>query len=76
LEPRQYGTNRWTLNGGVSRLFKLKERQTMELRVEGTNVLNHTNFRNPSGNLTSTQFGRIQDANPARVMQFGLKYLF
>jgi hypothetical protein len=71
-----FGPPSWTLNAGLSRIFKLKETQTMEFRAEGTNVLNHANFLNPSGNYNSPQFGRIQSAAAGRVMQFGLKYLF
>ena len=71
-----FGPGSWTINGGLSRIFRVTERQTMEFRAEGTNILNHPNFRNPSGNRSLPQFGRIQDAGPGRVMQFGLKYLF
>jgi hypothetical protein len=71
-----YGPHSWTVNAGLSRLFKIKEAQTVEFRAEGTNILNHANFMNPSGTLNSPQFGRIQSAGPGRVMQFGLKYLF
>jgi len=71
-----YGPGSWTINAGLSRIFKLKETQTVEFRAEGTNILNHANFRSPSGNLNSPQFGRIQEAGPGRIMQFGLKYLF
>jgi hypothetical protein len=70
------GPGSWTINAGLSRLFRINERQTMEFRAEGTNVLNHANFLNPNGNITNPQFGRIQAAGPGRVMQFGLKYLF
>src|SRR4030095_14509428 len=44
-----FGPKSWTLNAGLSRIFKLKETQTVEFRAEGTNVLNHANFSNPSG---------------------------
>jgi carboxypeptidase family protein len=71
-----FGPGSWTINAGLSRIFKIKEAQTIEFRAEGTNVLNHANFMNPSGNLNSPQFGRIQMSGPGRVMQFGLKYLF
>jgi hypothetical protein len=71
-----FGPGSWTINAGLSRIFKLKETQTLEFRAEGTNVLNHANFSSPSGNLNSPQFGRIQSSGPGRVMQFGLKYLF
>jgi len=71
-----YGPGNWTLNAGLSRTFRIKEAQNIEFRAEGTNVLNHANFLNPNGNITNSQFGRIQSALPGRVMQFGLKYLF
>ena len=71
-----YGPHSWTVNAGLSRLFKVKEAQTVEFRAEGTNILNHANFLIPSGSFNSPQFGRIQSAGPGRVMQFGLKYLF
>jgi hypothetical protein len=71
-----FGPSSWTVNAGLSRIFKVREAQTVEFRAEGTNILNHANFMNPSGNRNSPQFGRIQSAGPGRVMQFGLKYLF
>jgi hypothetical protein len=71
-----FGPGSWTINAGLSRVFKLKETQTFEFRAEGTNVLNHANFIAPSGTITNPQFGRIQSSGPGRVMQFGLKYLF
>ena len=72
-----FGPGFWTVNAGLSRIFKVKEARTIEFRAEGTNVLNHANFQTPSGNLNnSATFGRIQGAGPGRVMQFGLKYLF
>jgi hypothetical protein len=64
------------VNAGLSRIFRLKETQTLEFRAEGTNILNHANFKTPSGNLGTNQFGRIQQAWDGRLMQFGLKYLF
>jgi len=74
------GPGSWTINAGLSRIFKLKETQTLEFRAEGTNILNHANFLIPNGssttNLNTPQFGRIQSSGPGRVMQFGLKYLF
>ena len=71
-----FGPSWWNVNAGLTRLFNLKETQKLEFRAEATNVLNHANFDNPSGSLASSQFGRIQSAEPGRVMQFALKYLF
>jgi hypothetical protein len=44
--------------------------------MEASNVLNHTNFNNPSANISSAQFGRITSADDPRIIQFGLKYNF
>jgi hypothetical protein len=71
-----FGPGYWTLNAGLSRIFRINEKQTMEFRADGTNMLNHTNFNAPNGTITNGQFGRIQSAQDARVLQFGLKYLF
>jgi hypothetical protein len=71
-----FGPGSWTVSTGLTRVFNLKETQKLEVRAEANNVLNHANFGNPSGNLNSSQFGRIQSAGPGRVMQFALKYLF
>jgi hypothetical protein len=71
-----YGPGSWTVNAGLSRIFRIKEAQTVEFRAEGTNILNHANFLTPNGTITNPQFGRIQAARDGRIMQFGLKYLF
>jgi hypothetical protein len=71
-----FGPGTWTVDTGLTRVFNLMETQNLEFRAEAKNVLNHANFGNPSGNLGSGQFGRIQSAGPGRVMQFALKYLF
>jgi hypothetical protein len=70
------GPGYFNMDAGLSRIFAVKESQRVEVRVDATNILNHANFMNPSGNLTSTVFGRLQQARDARVMQFALKYVF
>lgn len=71
-----FGPGNLTFNAGLSRLFPITERQRVELRAEAQNVLNHTNFVNPSGTLNSNVFGRLQNAFDGRIMQFALKYVF
>ena len=63
-------------SAGLAREFRVRERQTLEIRAEGQNVLNRTNFGLPSGDLNNANFGRIQTSGEARVMQFAVKYLF
>jgi hypothetical protein len=70
------GPGYFDMDSGISRTFKVTESQRVEFRADATNVLNHANFMNPSGNLTSAVFGRLQTAYDPRVMQFALKYMF
>ncbi len=70
-------------DASLSRIFAFRERWRLEARAEGFNVINHTNFAAPSGNLNST-FGRItatQSSGPGqqgtnRIIQFALKLHF
>ena len=70
------GPGSWTIDLGLSRRFNIREAQRIEFRMEASNVLNHTNFTNPSSSISSAQFGRITGALDPRIIQFGLKYDF
>ena len=82
------GPGYFNMDAGLSRTFTFKETKRVELRDEATNVLNHTNFYGPGDGgttnaqqtafvtWTSSNFGRIQTARDARILQFALKYLF
>jgi hypothetical protein len=63
-------------NAGLSRVFRIREGQTAEIRGEGQNVLNRINYSNPSAALNSNTFGQINASGPARIMQFAVKYVF
>jgi hypothetical protein len=61
----------------VLKQFRLTEAQRIEFRTELFNALNRTNFRDPVTNIGQpATFGVIQASRPARIIQFGLKYLF
>jgi hypothetical protein len=47
-----------------------------QLRWEVFNLFNRTNFDTPNRMFGSPNFGRIFSAEPAREMQFGIKFLF
>lgn len=57
--------------------FAILDNQTLELRAEFFNAFNNVNFLNPLTNIGAPQtFGAVQQARPARIVQFGLKYAF
>jgi hypothetical protein len=73
------------------RMFKLNEHQSVQFRVEGFNIFNHTNFVGgyaPSGlyagqaygtlsqNLTAANFGQITGAYDPRIFQFALRLMY
>ena len=63
-----------TFDMGLSRMFRITERQKIELRGEAFNVLNRLNANNPTATLNSANFGIILGAADSRIMQ--LKYVF
>jgi hypothetical protein len=54
----------------------IRERATVQFRVEAFNVLNHTNFGLPDNFIGSPTFGQILSAGNPRRVQLGLKFLF
>jgi len=64
------------MDSNLTRIFKITERQRMELRFEFFNLLNHTNFSNPINNLHSSTFGLLQSSADPRLLQFAMKYSF
>jgi len=58
---------------------RLTESKSLQLRVEGFNVFNHAQFFGPQsvdGNIGSSTFGQVVNANPPRLVQLGVKFLF
>ncbi len=64
------------VNAALSRQFRLDERRSFQLRWELFNVTNHTNFLLPNTSVDVAAGGGITSAYDARIMQFGLRYLF
>ena len=61
---------------GLTRTFRVRERQTVQFRAESFNFLNHTNPGQPVMAINNPSFGKIQSAGDPRLLQFALKYVF
>jgi len=64
------------LDFALLRTFQTSESTRLEFRYELFNATNHTNFNIPGVNFGNPDFGVIGSAQPARQMQFGLKFYF
>jgi hypothetical protein len=60
----------------VRKLFTTFREENLELRWEFFNIFNHPNLSAPVSSFTSSSFGQIQAAGPARIMQIAGKYTF
>jgi hypothetical protein len=79
-----------SLNLALSRIFKITEKQQLEIRGEAFNLPNLVNLYNPATALSAPNFGQLvpatnnlntgaappSPANDPRIMQFALKYIF
>jgi hypothetical protein len=85
------GPTYWDIDMAVSRAFRIRERQTLEVRAEAFNLSNSLHEGNPTTNINSALFGQITSTysnsngtgpqagsslNDSRVMQFAMKYVF
>ena len=79
------GPGVFQLDLALSRMFRIREKQTLQVRGEAFNLPNHVNFATPSGALNGGTFGTINSdisgtsglsAGDYRVVQFALKYIF
>jgi hypothetical protein len=73
------GPGYWNTDFSIQKDTRVTEGKTIQLRLEGYNVFNHTNFANPSGDVNSSNFGRISAIRRftnSRLVQLGAKFIF
>jgi Carboxypeptidase regulatory-like domain/TonB dependent receptor-like, beta-barrel len=56
--------------------IRVGESKDLQFRAEFFNILNHTNFHNPDSDINSQTFNQILEAQPPRLTQFALKFMF
>ena len=72
----------WQFDMALSRVFRVRETQSLEIRAEAFNVPNSFRVGDPNGgppintNLSSAQFGKVRLSLDPRILQFAMKYIF
>ncbi len=64
-------------------ILPFREGMRLQFQADAFNALNHANWNNPGvgnapspGSASTSTFGQITSAGPARVLQFGGKFVF
>jgi len=71
------GPGQFTLNGSLSRTFRLNDRFNLDARVDLTNALNHVTYQSWITVINNpAQFGLPTAANPMRTLQTTLRLRF
>jgi hypothetical protein len=68
------GRHNWDLS--LAKRFYTVENQYLEFRGEFFNMWNHVDFEGPTVSFSSSAFGRVTSATPARQIQLALRYQF
>jgi hypothetical protein len=70
------GPASWVMNFVLSKNFPIREGQSMEVRAEADNVLNHANAGGIDTNLTSSTYGEVISVGSMRKMVLSARYRF
>jgi hypothetical protein len=54
----------------------ITEHTAVQLRLEFFNIFNHTQFNNPNGNFSASNFGVVTSARDPRIGQISAKFVF
>jgi hypothetical protein len=68
------GAVRW--DASLFKNTRMGEQVNLQLRLEASNVLNHTNFNDIVTNLQDPRFGQVTSSRDARIVQLGVKIIF
>ena len=61
---------------GISKMIPLNEAMHFEIRGEFFNIFNHAQFDNPSGDISSENFGNVTSARDPRIGQVSAKFVW
>jgi hypothetical protein len=61
---------------GISKMIPITEAMHFEIRGEFFNIFNHAQFNNPSGDISSANFGIVTSARDPRIGQVSAKFVW
>jgi hypothetical protein len=61
---------------GISKIIPVTEALRFEIRGEFFNIFNHAQFNNPSGDISSDNFGNVTSARDPRIGQLSAKFVW
>ena len=70
------GPNQFVLNASIGRTFRMKDRASLDFRIDSINAINQVTFPNWNTTAGSSQFGLPFAANPMRTFQTTLRARF
>jgi len=70
------GPSQFSLNAAMSRTFRLKDRVTMDFRIDATNVLNRVTYSSVTTLISSQQFGLPNRTNDMRKLRSSIRVGF
>jgi hypothetical protein len=71
------GPGSWTMDGSMSKQFRITESKQVQLRFDATNLMNHPQPNNPQYSINNSAFGTIASkGNQTRTFQGQLRFLF
>jgi hypothetical protein len=71
-----YGPGIINTDAGISKATKITETTSLQLRAEFFNIFDHAQFTAVQGSFSSSQFGQVTAAAPARIGQVSAKFVF
>jgi hypothetical protein len=70
------GPTQFSLNGGLSRTFRVTERKSIDLRFDAANALNHVTFRSFNTTIGSNNLGLLSSPSNMRSLTATLRFRF
>ncbi|HEY1679877.1 MAG TPA: carboxypeptidase regulatory-like domain-containing protein [Candidatus Sulfotelmatobacter sp.] len=61
---------------GITKIIPVTEAMHFEIRGEFFNIFNHAQFNNPSGDISSSNFGNVTSARDPRIGQVSAKFVW